>query len=58
MGSKLPTLIQADSPPHSTGSQADLRLLKSYLVDLAANHVLSWTVVSTIFLLIPELKEV
>ena len=57
MGSKLPTLILADSPPLPTGSQADLRLLKSYLVNLAADHVLSWTVVEAVFQLIPELRE-
>ncbi len=62
MSSELPALGQVvhrhlEHPPTPTVSQADLRHLKSILVGLAAERVLSWEAVSAIFQVIPELKE-
>ncbi len=61
MSSELPALglvvhRHLEHPPTPTGSQADLRHLKSVLVGLAAERVLSWTVVERIFRLIPRFR--
>lgn len=44
-------------PSAQIGSIRLLRVLKSVLIDLAGHHVLSWKTVSTIFRLIPQLRE-